>query len=59
MTLEQMKAIIAHAPPDASLPYQVMQVRRGLAHGEKKLIRVEAALEKLARHTGAPIESPD
>ncbi len=59
MTLEQMNAIIAHAPPDASLPYQVMRVRRGLAHGGKKPMRVEAALEKLAKHLGAPNESPD
>jgi hypothetical protein len=50
MTLEQMNAIIAHAPPDASLPYQVMQVRQGLANGEKKLMRVEVALEQLAQH---------
>ena len=50
MTLEQMNAIIAHAPPDNSLPHQVMQVRQGLADGEKKLMRVEVALEQLAQH---------
>ena len=50
MTLEQMHAICVLAPPDFSLPDQVMQVRQGFADGEEQLVRVEFALEQLAQH---------
>ncbi|MCH7935463.1 MAG: hypothetical protein IH994_00020 [Proteobacteria bacterium] len=47
MTLEHIHAIIVHAPPDFSLPHQVMQVRQRLGGGKKELIGVELALEQL------------
>ena len=50
MSLEQIHAVIAHAPPDFSLPHQVMQVRQRFPGGEKELMGVALALEKPSEH---------
>ena len=49
-TLKQIHILNAQAPPDFSLPHQVMQVSQCLTNGKKRLMRVELALEKLSHH---------
>lgn len=58
MSPEQIKAVIAHAPPDFSLPHQVMQVRQRLPGGKKERMDVEVALAKLSRNMD-PGHRPD
>ena len=44
-----MYAINAHAPPDFTLPHQVVKVGQGLPNSEKQLMRVEFSLEELSQ----------